>query len=168
MVLHLRYTAREGGLALRSAAVEALRARIAAALAVGSIRLLSVRHEFPTEWARFTSSTPAGEPPTAPLTLTLREEHYPYWARLTADRVLHAVELFASAGDEDVAVYDAAADDPPGSRHETLLRTDPSVGGLRSGLLAEPLPAALGSWTLNLADTAITDLWIALTWGAPI
>ena len=166
VVLQLRYTAREGGLALRSAAVAALQARIAAASAVGSTRLLSVRHEFPTEWARFTTATPAGEPPTAPLAVTLREEHYPYWARLTEDRLMHAVELFASAGNGDVTVYDAAADDPPGSRHETLLRTDPSVGGLRSGLLAEPLPAALGSWTLYLDDPTITDLWIALTWGA--
>jgi len=45
-----------------------------------------------------------GHPPTAPLTLTLREEHYPYWASLATDRVLHSVELFASAGSGDVTV----------------------------------------------------------------
>ncbi|TNH27808.1 insecticidal toxin protein [Micromonospora orduensis] len=166
VVLHLHYTAREGGAALRSAAVAALQGRIAAAAAVGSTRLLSVRHEFPTEWARFVATAPTGLPPTAPLTLTLREEHYPYWSRLTTDRVLHALELFASAGDADVTVYDAAADNPPGSRHETLLRADPSVGDLRSGLLVEPLPPALGPLTLYLDDSTITDLWIALTWGA--
>lgn len=82
VVLHLRYTARDGGLALRSTATEALLARIGAASAVGSARLLSVRHEFPTEWARFTTSVPSGQPPTAPLTLTLRDEHYPYWASI--------------------------------------------------------------------------------------
>ncbi|MEU4419670.1 hypothetical protein AB0F81_03530 [Actinoplanes sp. NPDC024001] len=149
VVLHLRYTAREGGLALRTAAVAALQARIAAASALGSTRLLSVRHEFPTEWARFTAATLP-----APLTLTLREEHYPYWARLTADRVLHEVELFASAGDTDITVSG------------TTLRTDPSVGGLRSGRLPAPLPPAIGTWTLDFDDNTLTDLWVALTWGA--
>jgi hypothetical protein len=166
VVLDLHYTAREGGLALRSAAVAALQDRIAAASAVGSTRLLSVRHEFPTEWARFVATTPTGEPPTAPLTLTLREEHYPFWARLTSDRTLYAVELFASAGAGDVTSYDAPADDPSGSRHQTVLRADPSVGGLRSGLLVDPLPAALGPMTLYLDTPTLTDLWVALTWGA--
>ncbi|RQX08342.1 hypothetical protein [Micromonospora arida] len=115
--------------------------------------------------ARFVATTPTGLPPTAPLTLTLREEHYPYWSRLTTDRVLHALELFASAGDADVTLYDAAADNPPGSRHKTLPRADPSVGDLRSGLLVEPLPPAVGPLTLYLDDSTITDLWIALTWG---
>ena len=165
VVLHLRYTARDGGLALRSKATTALQARIAAASAVGSARLLSVRHEFPTEWARFTTSVPSGQPPTAPLTLTLREEHYPYWASLAADRVLQSVELFASPGPGDATVYDAPADDPPGTRHETVLRTDPSVDKLRSGMLAAPLPPAIGELTLYIDDSALTDLWIVLTWG---
>jgi hypothetical protein len=142
-----------------------LQARIAAASAIGSARLLDVRHEFPTEWARFTTSVPSGQPPTAPLTLTLREEHYPYWASLATDRVLQAVELFASAGPGDVAVYDTPADDPPGTRHETVLRADPSVGDLRSGLLAAPLPPAIGQLTLYIDDPALTDLWIVLVWG---
>ena len=116
-MLHLRYTARDGGLALRSTAAAALQVRIDAAGAIGSARLLDVRHDFPTEWARFTTSVPSGQPPTAPLTLTLRDEHYPYWASLTAGRVLRSVELFASAGPDDVTVYDAPADDPPGTRH---------------------------------------------------
>ena len=165
MVLHLRYTARDGGLALRSKAADALQARIDAASAVGSARLLDVRHEFPTEWARFTTSAPSGQPATAPLTLTLREEHYPYWASLTAGRVLRSVELFASAGSGDVTVYDAPADNPPGTRHETVLRADPSVGDLRSGLLAAPLPPAIGDLTLYIDDTSLTDLWIVLIWG---
>lgn len=43
----------------------------------------------------------------------------------------------------------------------------PSVGGLRTGLLAEPLPAALGPITLSFDDNTISDLWLAITWGAP-
>ena len=163
VVLHLRYQAREGGLALRAAATGALQEKIAAAATVGSARLLSVRQEFATEWARFAAAT--GSP--AALTITLREEHYPFWARQTEGFVLHSIELFASAGTGDVTVYDAEADDPPGSRHESVLSADPSVGGLRTGPLSAPLPAAVGPFTLYLEGNSITDLWLALVWGAP-
>jgi hypothetical protein len=165
VVLHLRYTAREGGLALRSAATTALQDKIAAASAVGSVRLLSARHEFPTEWARFVAAVPDADNLLAALRLTLREEHYPYWAQRTENLVLRSVELFASAGDGDLTVYDAEADEPPGSRHETVLRADPSVGGLRTGLLTEPLPAAVGPVSLYFADNSLSDLWLAVAWG---
>ena len=108
---------------------------------------------------------PSGQPATAPLTLTLREEHYPYWASLTTGRELRSVELFASAGPGDVTVYDASADDPPGTRHQTVLRTDLSVRDLRSGMLAAPLPPAIGELTLYIDDPSLTDLWIVLIWG---
>ena len=65
VVLHLRYQAREGGLALRAASTAALSEKIEAAATVGSTRLLSVRHEFATEWARFSAATVDGENPGA-------------------------------------------------------------------------------------------------------
>ena len=158
VVLHLRYTAREGGLALQE--------KVAAAATVGSVRLLSVRQEFATDWARFTAATVAAGAPPAALTITLREEHYPFWARQTEGFALHSIELFASAGDGDLTVYDAETDEPAGSRHESTLSADPSVGGLRTGPLTGPLPAAVGTFTLYLDDNSITDLWLALVWGA--
>jgi hypothetical protein len=118
LVMHLRYTAREGGLALQAAATAALGEKIGAAATVGSVRLLSVRHEFPTEWARFSAATIDSTTPLAPLTITLREEHYPFWAQQVEDFALYGVELFASAG-TDVKIYDAETDDPPGSQHES-------------------------------------------------
>jgi hypothetical protein len=163
-VLHMKYQAREGGQPLRGAAVTDLRERIAAAATVGSVRLVHVPTEFPGEWARFRSSTVDGP---VPLTFTLRQEHYPYWARGVDGMALRRVEVIASAGAGDLSVYDRAADEPPGSRHETVLTADDSVGGLRTGLLAAPLPPAVGEVTLYVADTAISDLWLALAWGGP-
>ena len=160
VVLHLRYTAREGGLALRSAATAALTEKISAAATIGSTRLLSVRHEFPTEWARFVAATVDGANPYAPLTLTLREEHYPFWARRFA-LTLQEVELFASAGDNDVLVYDADTGEAPGS----ALKKDDTLGGLRVGMLAEPLPNAVGVVNLQLDDNLMSELWVALVWG---
>lgn len=55
VIIHIRYTAREGGGLLRNGAVANLKERIAEAQAAGSVRLFSVRHEFPTEWAKFKS-----------------------------------------------------------------------------------------------------------------
>jgi hypothetical protein len=159
VVLHVRYHAREGGLVLRSAATATLQERIAAATTVGSVRLISVRHEMPTEWARFAATTVDSTEPLAPLTLTLRAEHYPFWTRQMEEYVLHSVEVFASAGTGDLTIQHSEVD--------TLLRADPSVGGLRTGTLAGPLPAAVGMVTLYLDDTSISDLWLSLVWGAP-
>ena len=77
------------------------------------------------------------------------------------------MELFASAGDGDVTVYRPEPDEPPDSGPVSTLRADPTVGGLRTGSLAEPLPAATGAFTLYLDDNSISDLWLALVWGAP-
>ena len=162
VIVHVRYQAREGGLALRTAATTALQEKIAAAATVGSVRLLSLRQEFPTEWARFTASTSSTSDGLAPLTFTLREEHYPYWSRGVDGFVLRSVECFASAGDGDVTAYDAAEDGTA-----STLRADPSVGGLRTGTLAGTLPDAVGPVTLYFDTTTLSDLWLALEWGAP-
>jgi hypothetical protein len=62
VILHIRYTAREGGGLLRNAAMKALDELIQAGQAAGSVRLFSVRHEFPTQWHRFLYPTnPTGK-----------------------------------------------------------------------------------------------------------
>ena len=157
VVLHLRYQAREGGQALRTEAITALATKIDEADTVGSVRLLSARHEFATEWARFVAAAP--EAGAADLTLTLRTEHYPFWAsRRTGDLALHGLELFASPGASPLAV--TVNGDAP-----VTLATDDGLGGLRRGQLDGSLPAAEGPLTLRLDNSAITDLWLALRWG---
>jgi hypothetical protein len=167
VVLHLRYTAREGGAPLRTAAVAHLKGRVAAAATTGSVRLLSLRHEFPTEWARFTAITLDGQTPEAALTLTLRAEHYPYWAGKLAPIALHRVELFAEPGpgtQATITVATAAAGEAERTEHQ--LSAD-SLGDLKAGALGDPLPPALGELTLHLDDNSMTDLWLALSWGSP-
>jgi hypothetical protein len=77
VVLHLRYTAREGGVMLRKAARETLEAIMADSNILAQSRLVSLRHEFPAEWARFCSPTDA----TAlkqDLTVELPMERFPF------------------------------------------------------------------------------------------
>jgi hypothetical protein len=57
VVLQLQYTAREGGVMLRKAARAALEAAMADENILAQSRLISLRHEFPAEWARFLSPT---------------------------------------------------------------------------------------------------------------
>ena len=59
VILHLRYTAREGGSLLRQAAIGNLKTLIDDAKAAGSVRLFSVRDEFPNEWAKFQAQVPS-------------------------------------------------------------------------------------------------------------
>jgi hypothetical protein len=55
VVLHIKYTAREGGVVLRDAAVQGLNQQLKAEEGKSQARLFSLRHEFPTEWQRLQS-----------------------------------------------------------------------------------------------------------------
>lgn len=91
-VVQIRYTARDGGAALRSDANTRTRTAMAAQsaefLAAGDegslVRAFSLRHEFGTEWARL-----AGPPPT-PQTISIGIDHFPFlanhWIRANPDQ----------------------------------------------------------------------------------
>jgi len=158
VVLHVRYTAREGGMVLKQKATENLTQLIDAAQALGSVRLFSIRHDFPSEWARFKAATIDGGHPTAPLTLTLREEHYPFWSKKRLGS-LKSVDIFARTAKNSVNVVD-------GGNTDTLVKNKP-LGDLRVGSLQTiPLPAPTGTFTLSFNDNSMDELWIAAAWGA--
>jgi hypothetical protein len=160
VVLHLRYTAREGGTALRDAAVRHVNELVSAAQATGSARLFSIRREFAAEWAMFTATAAGG---LAGLTIPLREEHYPFWSH-GRSRQVRAAELLAIAapGTDSARVFAGPDASGPGD----ILRRDPAFGGLLRGELANiALPQAIGEFSLFFENTALRDLWLILTWG---
>jgi hypothetical protein len=57
VVLHLKYTAREGGEILKQAAKKAIQLTIGDAEHTPLARLFSLKHEFPTAWSRFLHPT---------------------------------------------------------------------------------------------------------------
>jgi hypothetical protein len=165
VVLHILYTAREAGGLLRDAAVVHLEEQIAAASTVGSVQLLSVRHDFPLAWARFQAATGVSSSAPAELQLELREEHYPFWSRGRRE-ALHAIELFASRGGPAVEVIYPE----DGRENTTSLQPDPTLDGLRVGALtpgdsSDPMPPPLGEFSLRLSDNTMDDLWLAVAWG---
>jgi Tc toxin complex TcA C-terminal TcB-binding domain len=169
VVLHLRYTARDGGEALRSAAKREVRNLIGSADVAGSVRVFSVRHEFPTEWAQFLNATP-GPGQRRELNLRFREEHYPFWSQGRL-RTVFQVDLFAqSSADvapDAVTVADRVDSADPGSRVDTLARNE-SLNNLLAGTLTNiPLPGApTGTFNLYFETDALDDLLIAVRWGS--
>jgi hypothetical protein len=158
VVLHLRYTAREGGSLLRGGAIANVTALAQQASAVGSVRLLSVRHDFPTEWAQFTAEA---VPPNgfAELRLKLAPEHYPFWARrlLGEDLSLRAVSMLAAGDGAAVEL----------SEQSTSLEFDETLGA-RAGVIAlGESDAAVGEFKRHLSENTMKDLWLALTFGLP-
>ena len=73
VILHVRYTARDGGQALAGPATDATKTLLKTAGAAPQYLLLSLRHDFPTEWYAFTSGG-AG----AQFTAVLPRAYFPY------------------------------------------------------------------------------------------
>jgi hypothetical protein len=161
VILHLRYTAREGGDALRSQALSNLEISIGAGKAVGNVRLFSMRHEFPSDWAKFKNSSGATNPPAlAPLTFTMRPEHYPFWSQGRLQSLL-GVTFYAHSG-TDVQISDA----PDGSGNKDTLVEDDAISGYRSGNLKNiSLPQPMGPWAFYFNDNSMDELWMAVVWG---
>ncbi len=161
VVLHIRYTAREGGDRLRGAAMQNLRIMMTDERGVGAARLpltrmFSVRHEFPTEWAAFKAS----EDDFPPLVIPLREEHYPYWSKnwIPDGAVTRRYYLARSEGTPTGNQFVARS---PGFSERVVsldsARQHASIGEFNFANCANDGAA-------NDISKAIDDLWIALTW----
>jgi hypothetical protein len=173
VILQVRYTVRQGGDVLKAAAVENLQAQINAAKTVGSLQLFSVRHDFPSEWAKFQATTIGGSSPTAALQITLRPEHYPFWARgIVGTGKLKAVQFFAEfapgGAPASVNLYDVAN---TSTTHVDTLTPNPQFGALLGGKLVKiALPSAVTDAShpplaVYFDNNGMQQLWMALTWG---
>ncbi len=138
VILTLRYTAREGGGLLRKEAIAHLKAQVAEAQSVLSVRLFSMRHEFPTEWARFKGATGNGP---FELKVTLRDAHFPFW---TVGRKREATALAWQVQTRDKDQMKLSA--------PTTLTPLPDIGGAAAEVSLKPL-----------ATRDLEDIWLAVT-----
>jgi hypothetical protein len=170
VVLHIRYTAREGGDAFKAAAVSNLQALIKKAQTVASVRLFSVRHEFPSQWAKFRSATPQSNL-GAELKLSLAPELYPFWFQGIDGASLKAVEFFAQMPRASTTATMTLCDKADMSGNQDKLVKNPLLGNLLTGRLVKvALPAAVTDQThppltLYFDNNSMEDLWLAITWG---
>jgi hypothetical protein len=152
VVLHIRYTARDGGAPLRAAALQQIKDLIDRAEAAGSVRLFSVRHEFPAEWHRFKTLAPhSGQ--SYELALTLKPEHYPFWAQGRLNHVSR-LDVLARCEQDSLVV------------NNKELTMDQSLGNLFVGevKVKDALEKPESSLTLSFSHNGLSDLWIAVTW----
>jgi len=167
VLLHVRYTAREGGQLLRDAAMKSVTDSIAAFKAAGSVRLYSMRQEFPSEWAKF-QSQPVVAGQGFEFKIELREEHYPYWARGRLDSVREVQLVVRSAATPAPASIDlfSSSNMTPNSRMGSLVKDRGLGATMLRGRLTAGLPASPISTLGMFADTnAMLDMWVAVTWG---
>jgi hypothetical protein len=175
VILHIRYTAREGGQALKSAALANLKTKIGKAQTVGSTLLFSMRHEFPSDWAKFKS---AASGTTAALSFTLLPQHFPFWAAKLglklgatsgASNGIKGVEFFAEMTNTNpVDFYDGSN---TATAKKDSLKLDPSTGLMAGNLVNIALPPVVdptappaAPYTLYCDNNSMTDLWMAITW----
>jgi len=147
-----------------------LKTLIDAAQAPGSIRLFSVRHEFPTEWAKFQGQAPSDNQRFG-LTLNLRKEHYPFWSQGRLESVKRLDILARSSKPKDeippsLDVFDKA-DNTDKTKKGTLAK-ETAMDNLLVGKIADDhLPATpMEELKFFFDDKAIEELWIAITWSS--
>jgi Tc toxin complex TcA C-terminal TcB-binding domain len=172
VVVHVRYTAREGGELLRAEAKENLKATVEAAQAAGSVRLFSMRHEFPFDWANFQDQTP-GANQRFELKMKLRDEHYPFWSKGRMNDVKRIDVLAESRKSPPAAaldIFDKADRNDVTARKDSIVR-DAGMGNLLVGRFTEGAaglrlpPGRVSELKLYVDDRAVDDVWLAVTWG---
>jgi hypothetical protein len=167
VILHIRYTAREGGSLLHQAAIGNLKTLIDDAKTAGSVRLFSVRDEFPNEWAKFQGQLPGANQRFA-LELGLRAEHYPFWSKgrlISVTRVDVLARSSKAVTPASIDVFDKADKTDGTAKHDTLNR-DARVGNLLVGKFTSIALPGTPEDTVKLyfEDRALDDVWIAVTW----
>ena len=158
VVLHLKYTARDGGEALRTAAERAL------PLASGDlVRLFSMRHEFPTEWHRFLN--PPGSQPDQSVPLSLTPDRFPF--QLPNKTItIKELELFLKVSKPDAYTTPLTLSfAPTGQVQQVSLVKDPNMKDLPRG--TKGFNATLGAWTLS-AKSADIPASLSLPGSAPV
>ncbi len=93
VVLHIKYTAREGGAILREAAVANLDKQLKAEESKPQTRLFSLRYEFPSEWQRLLSDEAAAPNGDHSQAFSLAKHLFPFMFQ-GATITMNKIELF--------------------------------------------------------------------------
>jgi len=152
VVLHLRYTASEGGNRLKVEAVKSLKTFLkdsADQSQQGPFALLfNLRHDFPTEWAAYI----ANEDSTAKFTAIIQKSFFPYFAQDTQNWKINI-------GNVNVVTNNSSApqpvDDAPTGDISTQAKFDVVMGSdlLNPGGTGKPAPSAVVFLIINYSLT---------------
>lgn len=139
VIVHLRYTAREGGELLRRAAMAALEGWAQKAEGAPLSRLFSMRHEFPSAWHKFLYGTDPQD-----LSVEMTRDRFPFQFRSKKIEVSR-VELFLKMRESpdlepekvgDVVKLDLAVviENSEKVKESVTLTRDPALGDVHHGV----------------------------------
>jgi hypothetical protein len=156
VVLHFKYTAREGGEILRRAAQKAIEETLADTENSSLARLFSAKHEFPTEWYRFLHPTESPAT-TQTLKLNLTKERFPFQFRAktaTIKNVLLLLKLKDGIEYEDatLAFHETGQPDSPKIEFKTASGAIIQLPVARPENLSGPVPQTL---TLEVRESEL-------------
>jgi hypothetical protein len=167
-VLHIRYTARDGGPTLQQAAQDA----IVSSYYKTGLRLLSLRQNLTDRWTQYAAW--AASTPTTPLEMTLEvtPDLFPTLAPPDIGITQVQVLLMTSAA-LPMPTPPITVATPNGAATTTLTLTpNPALQGVPQGAIAPyDTPQPMGEWTITfppgLAPLSALDVIIILTYGTP-
>jgi hypothetical protein len=87
VILHVRYTARQGGAQMRDKAIEHIEKLVGEANASGLALLFSLKHDFPSEWHRFVTGN-------GNFAAKVKRDYFPYFTQ-SKDITIDAIQLYA-------------------------------------------------------------------------
>jgi len=152
VVLHIRFTAREGGETLRDAAtkklIDALKVMEVERGRAGLGRGFSGRHEFPNAWQAF-AHMPDGQPGNNVLTLPVTADRFPAFTNgrlVKITRVLVALLPAPEVTYDDSDPVSLALTPPTGTAQTLTLKAQPTrAGGLPMGEITLSTPVSVAS-----------------------
>lgn len=150
VILHLKYTAREGG--------ESLGEKAVGALPSGGRRLFSLKHEFPSEWHRFLHS-PDATTGDHVQQFQLTQDRFPFHLRNKSIKILK-VHVFVTSKGATLDPFDVYVT-PHGSMSNDgvdifSLQTDPILSGMLHNQKSYPAAQAKApgeGWKLKIKQT---------------
>lgn len=176
VILHFRYTSSEGGETLRKAAVDHLKEYVQNAADLsqreGLFQMLSLKHEFPSEWHRFLFPQPDAE--NQRLILGRLKDRLPFFAKHEMVGVLQAesFRLFTPAESLALNLLRWSEAENMNTEPESIIELEPEPGASISTLhqyvatdVAEDLN---GFWALQvdqpfpLTSDLLKDAWLVI------
>ncbi|MDJ0722308.1 MAG: hypothetical protein QNJ04_11795 [Desulfobacterales bacterium] len=157
VILHLSYTAREGGAALRDTANQhlhdAINALVTGENAPGLQQLFSIRHEFPTEFHRFLH--PESESEQHLMTLNLGRDRFPYVFRgreIVVDSVHVYIQLSDAVTDPGSADAEFTMVHPGGEASLDFSAPSGTFGKLYQVSVSDLTNSGPGEWALSVVN----------------
>jgi hypothetical protein len=153
VVLYLRYTAKEGGATLKSAALDYTKAILDSINTSNQPTILmSLKQEFGTAWHRFINPLVATDPNK--LDFELKEKHYPFFTKFSSGRKIVACSLYVLTKDGTAQTYKIDITTPIGATTIPSGNTDVKQTVDVSSFSASD---GIGNWLmeLNAAPAAV-------------